>query len=78
MSIPDEVQINEERIAWVLGHPRMSSSLKEALKDVRERDPVEVLNEMEILNLLLRTECERKPGIAYPGSMSGKDRRTIH
>lgn len=50
-------QTSEERIAWVLAHPQMSSWLKEALMGARERDPVEVLNELEILNVLLRSHC---------------------
>ena len=54
----DVLQTNAERIEWVLAHPRMSAWLKEALRGARNRDPVEVLNELEILNLLLRTECE--------------------
>jgi hypothetical protein len=49
----------------------MSSWLKDALTSSRERDPVEVLNELEILNLLLRTECETKLQIAFPSSMQG-------
>lgn len=69
MSYPEEVlQSNDERIAWVLAHPRMSPWLKEALRGARERDPVEVLNELEILNLLLRAECETKIEIAFPTS----------
>ncbi len=72
MSFPDEVlQSNEDRIAWVLAHPRMSLWLKEALSGARERDPVEVLNELEILNLLLRTECETKIEITFPSSLPG-------
>lgn len=57
---------NDERIAWVLAHPGMSPWLKEALRSARQRDPVEVLNELEILNLLLRTECEARIRIAFP------------
>lgn len=72
MSLPNEMpQTNEERIAWVLAHPHMSSWLKEALRSARERDPVELLNDLEILNLLLRTECEARVRIAPPGSMPG-------
>lgn len=79
MSTPNEIlQTNDERIAWVLSDPRMSSWLKEALRSSRERDPVEVLNELEILNLLLRTECETKIQIAFSSPMKGSDRRTSH
>lgn len=72
MSTPYEIlQTNDERITWVLSDPRMSSWLKDALTSSRDRDPVEVLNELEILNLLLRTECETKLQIAFPSSMQG-------
>jgi hypothetical protein len=49
----------------------MSSWLKDALTSSRERGPVEVFYELEILNLLLRTECETKIQIAFPSSMQG-------
>lgn len=69
MPIPDDVpHTNEERIAWVLAHPRMSAWLKEALRGARERDPVEILNDLEILNLLLRSQCETEIGTAFSGS----------
>ena len=59
MAPPDDaLKTNDQRIAWILAHPRTSAWLKDALRGARERDPVEVLNELEILNLLLRTECE--------------------
>ena len=54
----DALKTNDQRIAWILAHPRTSAWLKDALRAARERDPVEVLNEVEILTLLLRTECE--------------------
>ena len=79
VSPPDDIQqTNAERIAWVLAHPRMSPWLKEALRGARERDPVEILNELEILNLLLRTECETRIRIAFPDSMLGSDGRMNH
>jgi len=56
----DTLKTNDQRIAWILAHPRTSHWLKDALRAARERDPVEVLNELEILNLLLRTECEER------------------
>jgi hypothetical protein len=34
--------------------------LKDALRGARERDPVEVLNELEILTLLLRNDCDAR------------------
>ena len=50
----DAPQTNDERIAWVLAHPRMSTWLKAALEGARKCHPVEVQNDLEILNLLLR------------------------
>ena len=59
MAPPDDaLRTNDQRIAWILSHPRTSPWLKDALRAARERDPVVVLNELEILTLLLRTECE--------------------
>lgn len=54
----DTLTTNDQRIAWILAHPGTSAWLKDALRAARARDPVEVLNELEILTLLLRTECE--------------------
>lgn len=72
MSRADEaLQTNGERIDWVLAHPRTSSWLKEALRGARERDPVDVLIELDLLNLLLRTDCETRIRTAFPGSMPG-------
>jgi len=74
VSSPEDVpQTNEERIAWVLAHPRTSPWLKEALRGARQRDPIEVLNELEILNLLLRTECETRFRSAPPISKTDAD-----
>ena len=51
----DTRHTNDERIAWVLAHPGMSPWLKAALKGATQCHPVEVQNDLEILNLLLRT-----------------------
>lgn len=48
----------EEQISFVLGHPRMSVWLKSALSDALHRDPISVLNDLEILNLILRNRSE--------------------
>lgn len=53
----DALKTNEQRIAWILAHPGTSAWLKDALRAARQRDPVEVLNELEMLNLLLRNDC---------------------
>ncbi len=42
------------RIAWIMAHPGISSWLKDALRDAIERGPIDVLNDLEILNHLLR------------------------
>lgn len=61
MAPPDDaLKTNDQRIAWILAHPRTSAWLKDALRGARERDPVEVLNELGILTLLLRADCEER------------------
>jgi hypothetical protein len=44
----------EERMAWIEGHPAFSAWLKDALASARGRDPVAVMNDLEILWHLLR------------------------
>jgi len=44
----------EERMAWIEEHPAFSAWLKGALASARGRDPVAVLNDLEILWHLLR------------------------
>jgi hypothetical protein len=56
----DTLTTNDQRIAWILAHPGASAWLKDALRAARERDPVEVLNELGILTLLLRADCEQR------------------
>jgi len=46
----------EDRIGWVLAHPGMSGWLKDSLRTAVDRDPVEVLNDLEMLNVLLRAK----------------------
>jgi len=36
----------------------MSEWLKHTLRTARERDPIDVLNELEVLNALLRLRCQ--------------------
>ena len=52
---PQELQ---QRISWVLEHPGMSLWLKQALRGGLSRDPVAVLNDLEILNATLREACK--------------------
>jgi hypothetical protein len=56
----DALKTNDQRIAWILAHPGTSAWLKDALRAARKRDPVEVLNELGILTLLLRADCEER------------------
>lgn len=56
----DALKTNDQRIAWILAHPGTSAWLRDALRATRERDPVEVLNELGILTLLLRADCEER------------------
>ena len=44
----------EEQLSFVMAHPGISEWLKNALRSALERDPIEVLNDLEILNLILR------------------------
>ncbi len=50
--------VAEEHIAFILEHPGMSDWLKNALREAVPRDPITVLNDLEILNLVLRTRAE--------------------
>ncbi|NDV89500.1 hypothetical protein GTW51_22935 [Aurantimonas aggregata] len=54
----DAVSEDERQIAWVLAHPGMSDWLKDALKSAADRDPVHLLNDLEILGLLLRRKSQ--------------------
>ena len=44
----------EKRIDWIESHPAFSVWLKETLRSAVRRDPVEVMNDLEILGHLLR------------------------
>jgi hypothetical protein len=46
---------SREQMDWVLSSPHMSAWLKNALSTARDRDPVTVLTDLEILNQVLRT-----------------------
>ena len=48
----------DDQIAFVLGNPRMSAWLQTALKEAIQLDPIVVLNDLEILNLILRSRSE--------------------
>lgn len=69
----DTLKTNDQRIAWILAHPGTSAWLKDALRAARQRDPIEVLNELEILTLLLRTDCEGRIRLVRLGAGSDQD-----
>lgn len=48
----------EEQISFVLAHLGTSAWLKTALSDALHRDPISVLNDLEILNLILHNRSE--------------------
>ena len=48
----------DAHIAFILEHPGMSDWLKTALREALPRDPIAVLNDLEILNLVLRKRSE--------------------
>lgn len=52
------LQEAEKRIDWVLSHTDMSDWLKHALRGARDRDPVDLLNELEMLDHLLTRRAE--------------------
>ena len=57
-SAAEPVRDIESQIAWVLAHPGMSDWLKDALRSAADRDPVHVLNDLEILCLILRSRSQ--------------------
>ena len=66
-SMPTEIlAMVEGRITWVLDHPGMSRWLKDALRSARGREPLDVLDDLEILNSALcpraEAELERRLG----------------
>lgn len=50
----DGLDAIDKQISFVLDHPGMSAWLKCALRGALPRDPIVVLNDLEILNLILR------------------------
>lgn len=56
----------EDQIDWVLAHPAMSDWLKQSLRSARDREPVDVLNDLEMLQNLLgqrsRIQIQREMG----------------
>ncbi|MEO8997778.1 MAG: hypothetical protein ABI227_06465 [Rhodanobacter sp.] len=50
----EQLLLAEEQIDWALSHPDMSSWLKNALSMARGRNPIDVLNDLELLQTLLQ------------------------
>ncbi|WP_041359496.1 hypothetical protein [Nitrobacter hamburgensis] len=63
----------DTRIAWVLAHREMSCWLKEALKSALNRDPFDILNDLEILNHLLRARSDALIGQSLGERSGGGD-----
>lgn len=53
-----EIQEARRKIEWVLAHPHMSAWLKQSLSSALDRDAQALLNDLELLNLLIRLKCE--------------------
>ncbi len=56
----DRLRDIEQQIAWVVAHPGTSDWLRSALLAAADRDPVHLLNDLEILCLLLRSKAQSK------------------
>lgn len=57
-SVDQRLKIADERIQWVLEHPGMSQWIKNALHTSYECNPVDLLNDIEMLNTILRQRAE--------------------
>ncbi|MBN9065489.1 MAG: hypothetical protein BGN87_16230 [Rhizobiales bacterium 65-79] len=58
MKLEDPALIKtDEQIDWLLSRSNVSPWLKNALTAARGRDPVELLNDLGILDCVLRTRC---------------------
>ncbi|MDR7257538.1 hypothetical protein J2X47_001709 [Sphingomonas sp. BE270] len=60
MSVPssNELREAERQIEWVLAHPRMSPWLKDALRSAIDQDPIQIMNDLEVLRHVLSARCE--------------------
>lgn len=61
-----DAQTFEDRIDWVLAHPGMSDWVKDALLAARDRDPIDVLNELEMLRHLLAPRAQARIDAMFP------------
>lgn len=63
-----------QRIDWILRHPDMSPWLKTTLEAARQRNPVAVANDLELLNCALRPWCEMSIHAAAAEADAAADR----
>ena len=49
----------DEQISFVLTHPAMSDWLKDSLRAVLTMDPISAVNDVEILNLIIRQRADQ-------------------
>lgn len=55
----DDTASVDAQIEFVLGHPHMSDWIKDTLRGALSCSPIEVLNDLEILNRVLRAWSEQ-------------------
>lgn len=66
----EKMQVRDDQINWVISHPDMSDWLKQALRTARDRSPVDILNDLEILNAILRPRSQVMIDRLMPASES--------
>ena len=49
----------DEQILFVLTHPAMSDWLKDSLRAALAIDPISVMNDLEVLNLIIRRRADQ-------------------
>lgn len=57
MRAPDGLAELDQQVDFILTHPDMSAWLKTTLQAAIVRNPVDVLNDLEILNQVLPRRC---------------------
>jgi hypothetical protein len=57
-TLGNDMQDPDAQIAWVLAHPAINPWLKQALSTALDRDPVQMLNDLEILRTILARRAE--------------------
>ncbi|MBP0617896.1 hypothetical protein [Jiella mangrovi] len=59
----------DDQIDWVLENQRMSAWLRQSLRSARDRDPVDILNDLYLLSYLLKRRADAQ--IAKSLSLQG-------